>query len=256
MNFTDTIATAKASVLQELRRKRKWQTYVVASGLTLCFFLVVGNVLGESANEPKPETAVSEESSKTQESFQLTDNRKSKTSVWEASTGAETAPKSGPSLAATEPVAVPEPVAVAEPVEASPAKSSTRVVEIAAAKAEAQNRNRTEKSPLDDVEQATKVATDFYAALNDGHAGEAYDKLAPEFQAVLPFENFQYGYRNVESIYCEVKHSEQIDDNHIRLDVQIDAYEDGDDTTYYATCILWKTDDQWSIAGAAQLAAY
>jgi hypothetical protein len=245
MNFTDTITTAKTSVLQELRRKRKWQTYLVACGLTLCFFLVIGNVLGESSQEPEEVAKV--ESTEKAEPFRLSDNRSKENSTWELSTGAEASPpQSGPSM--TEPVAT----GPAKSVESKSPKSGNLVVEIAAAQAESR---ATQKAPLNDLEVASEVTTAFYSALNDGNVGQAYDKLAPEFQAELPYQNFQCGYAAVESISCEIKNSEQISPVQIRLDLQIDAYEAGEDTSYYATCILWKTDDEWSIAGVAQLSA-
>ena len=92
MNYSDTIATAKASLLQEFKRKRPWQTYVVALGLTLCFFLVVGNVLGESSTEPvkteiaEIETEKAPEAAKV-EGYQLAD--KESASSWETTTGVE-----------------------------------------------------------------------------------------------------------------------------------------------------------------------
>ena len=188
------------------------------------------------------EEVVKVETTEKVEGFQLTDNRTK--SAWEAST-AISAP-SAPAQA--------EPDVVQESVKIKPEITPNRVIEIAAAKAESRSREKA-KSQLSDLEQASEMTTEFYSALNDGNIGEAYDKLAPEFQADLPFENFQYGYAAVESISCEVKNSEQISPEQIRLDLQIDAYEAGHDTTYYATCILWKTNDEWSIAGVAQLAS-
>lgn len=239
MNSTDLIATIKASLLQELRRKRRWQTYVVAFGITLCFFLVVGNVLGESKAEPKPEPIASEPVKPKQkvEGFQLVDNRKEARSTWEVSTELEQSPLSGQTD---------------QPRETEATTSITKAARLAASKAEPQ----TTRSPEDDKQLAGQVTTEFYAALNEGHVGEAYDKLSPEFQADLPFEHFQYGYQGVESISCEVKHSEQLTSNQIRLDVQINAYEGGSDNTYYATCILSRCQDTWAIAGVAQLEAF
>lgn len=248
MNFSDVVTTAKSGILQELGRKRKWQTYVVALGLTLCFFLVVGNVLGESSTAPEPEKVAKVETPDKVKGFQLTDNTTKDKSAWEVSTGADAPPETGPGLARPE-AKVFEPSVESDTV----GPTVSQVVQIAADKAE--SREPIEENPLNDVEQASLVATEFYNALNEGKVGQAYDKLAPEFQQDLPFENFQYGYSAVESISCEVKNSEQISPVQIRLDVQINAYEAGADNTYYATCILQKTNNEWTLAGVAQLAA-
>ena len=109
---------------------------------------------------------------------------------------------------------------------------------------------------LGDEEAASALAKSFYTALNDGNLGEAYDKLSPDFQAGLPFQRFRNGYEVVETISCEVKHSEVLPDDQVRLDLQIDATEAGYSSTYYATCLVSKDDkDDWTICGVAQLAA-
>lgn len=235
MNYSDTIATAKASLLQEFRRKRPWQTYVVALGLTLCFFLVVGNVLGESSTEPvktglaETQTEKAPEVAKV-EGYQLAD-KEAPTSSWETTTGID-------SPAAAEPTGQ-------EDVVVGP---QAPVDETA--------RNEESSEPLGDEEAASALAESFYTALNDGNLGEAYDKLSPDFQTSLPFQRFRNGYEVVDSISCEVKHSEVLPDGQVRLDLQIDATEAGYSSTYYATCLVSKDDcDKWTISGVAQLAA-
>ncbi|MCA9777278.1 MAG: hypothetical protein KC800_11195 [Candidatus Eremiobacteraeota bacterium] len=239
MNYSDTFATAKASLLQELGRKRRWQTYVVAVGLTLCFFLVVGNVLGESSTEPvKTEIAKTEKAPEVEkvEGYQLAD-KETADSAWEVTTGVkEDAP--------AKEFETPKPDTVLESESIGPQAPSAETADDSA-----------QTEPLGPEEAATQLTANFYSALNDGHLGEAYDKLSPDFQANLPFECFQSGYEVVDSISCEVKNSEVLPDDQVRLDLQIEATEAGYPSTYYATCIVSKVDDAWTISGVAQLAA-
>lgn len=236
MNYSDTIATAKASLLQEFKRKRPWQTYVVALGLTLCFFLVVGNVLGESSTEPVKTELAEVETEKAPEvvkveGYQLADKENSQSS-WETTTEVETPAREYPTPAVEEEALGPE---------APPAETSL---------------NEDAPEPLSNEEAASELTQSFYTALNDGNLGEAYDKLSPDFQTTLPFQRFKDGYEVVDSISCEVKHSEILPENRVRLDLQIDATEAGYSSTYYATCIVSKDEcDNWTIAGVAQLAA-
>jgi len=116
--------------------------------------------------------------------------------------------------------------------------------------------NEEPSDAIGDEEAASLLTNSFYTALNDGNLGEAYDKLSPDFRTSLPFQRFKNGYELVESISCEVKHSEVLPDNKVRLDLQIDATEAGCPNTYYATCIVSKDrSDNWTISGVAQLAA-
>ena len=235
MNYSDTLATAKASLLQEFRRKRPWQTYVVALGLTLCFFLVVGNVLGESSAKPAKTELTETQTEKAPEvakveGYQLAD-KEAPTSSWETTTGIE-------SPVATEPITKEEVIVGPE----APAAEAAL--------------DEESSEPLGDEEAASALANSFYTALNDGNLGEAYDKLSPDFQTSLPFQRFRNGYEVVDSISCEVKHSEVLPDDQVRLDLQIDATEAGYSSTYYATCLVSKDeDDNWTISGVAQLAA-
>jgi len=235
MNYSDTFATAKASLLQEFRRKRPWQTYVVALGLTLCFFLVVGNVLGESSTEPAKTEIAETQTEKAAETvkvegYQLAD-KEAPTSTWETTTGMES-PAAAEQTVSEDVVVGPEAPAVETALDEDPSE------------------------PLGDEEAASALAESFYTALNDGNLGEAYDKLSPDFQTSLPFQRFRNGYEVVETISCEVKHSEVLPDDQVRLDLQIDATEAGYSSTYYATCLVSKDDkDDWTISGVAQLAA-
>lgn len=230
MSYSETIATVKAGLLQELRRKRRWQSYVVAAGLFLCFFMVVGSVFAESSNEPieKESISVEKPSKEKIEGFQLSEQENLKTSNWETSTGAV----SGPPTASV----VVEETTAQEPEQ--PEMGPPMPVESEAS---------------DPLGSASLVAGSFYDALNQGHLVEAYSSLSPEFQDTLPFETFSNGYANLESIRYEITNAEELNQEQVRLNLQIDATEAGYPSRYYATCIVSKLGEVWTISGVAQL---
>lgn len=104
-----------------------------------------------------------------------------------------------------------------------------------------------------EVELARAVVENFYSDLGDGNTGAAYDKLSPAFRYHLSYERFRLGYENTCSMHCEVKHSELLADDKVRLDVQLEIIEDGIPVAYLATCVVTKSEDQWLLDGVAQL---
>lgn len=104
-----------------------------------------------------------------------------------------------------------------------------------------------------DLEVARAVVENFYSDLGNGNTQEAYQRLSPAFQYYLSYPRFQQGYEDTTSIYCEVKHFEQIDDNKIRVDVEISLIEDSIPVEYLATCVVARSEQQWYLDGVAQL---
>ena len=104
-----------------------------------------------------------------------------------------------------------------------------------------------------DLELARAVVENFYTDLGNGNTQDAYQRLSPAFQYYLSYPRFQQGYENTTSIYCEVKHFEQLADNKIRVDVAIALIEDAVPVEYVATCVVAKSDQQWYLDGVAQV---
>lgn len=204
MDTSQTLHFMKRRVFRELRNKR-WQSYVVAVGMVLGFFLVVQSGLGESPQAPVTSPKEKQVAAATQDppikGYQLKDETHDQVPDEPAMTG-------------------PPPSAV-EPSET-------------------------------EVEGATRVTQDFYAALSEGRVAQAYDLLSSDFQYALPYGVFSEGYLYVEAMSCEVKHSELVDNDRVRLDLQIQVTENGCPGTYYVTCLVSR-EQEWRISGMMQL---
>ena len=104
-----------------------------------------------------------------------------------------------------------------------------------------------------DLELARAVVENFYADLGNGNTHDAYQRLSPAFQYHLSYPRFQQGYENTTSIDCEVKNFEQMDENKIRVDVEISLIEDAIPVEYVATCVVARSGKEWYLDGVAQL---
>lgn len=228
MKFSEMIASARPIIKKELRKNRPWQSYIVALGMTFGFLLLIQSGLGESPPPPPPkETAVKTEAQKI-ENYQMTDE-KDPTSPWEEATGADKL------------------VAV---VASSPSVMVGPKFEDAHPESEA---SPTEASSQEPLERAVGVASGFYAALDQGDTALAYDNLSYEFQDSLSYETFRLGYEQLESVHCEIKHSELVSSQRARVDLELEVVEAGRPARYFVTCIVDQQGEVWSVSGVSQL---
>ena len=228
MKFSQMIASARPLIEKELRKNRPWQSYVVALGMTCGFLLLIQSGLGESPPPPAPKEVAVKASPTKIENYQMTDE-KDPTSPWEVSTEAD-------KLVA---------------VDAS-AKSETIGPRFQDAHPELES-SVAEASPEEQLQRAVGVARGFYSALDQGDTALAYANLSPEFQYSLCYETFKLGYEQLESVNCEIKHSELLSSQRARVDLQLDVLEAGQPTLYFVTCIVDQQADVWSLSGVSQL---
>jgi hypothetical protein len=227
----------------ELKPRRPWQSYVLAVLMVFVGLIAANSLFGSS---PEPSVAQSSEE---------------KTQTVEVSAAAESS-QSDTSEVASEPFFQGAPAEVApQPSTASAVPENAEVVS-----AETQQVESVEESAWvgppeatdnevaqDDVETARGVVDEFYSNLDTGNISRAYDKLSPDFREVLSYRRFNQGYSQTESLTCEIKHSEQLSPDKVRLDVALAVVENGVPTEYLATCVVAKTGDDWGLAGVVQL---
>lgn len=104
-----------------------------------------------------------------------------------------------------------------------------------------------------DSELACHVVEEFYQNLNGGNLDSAYQQLSPAFTEVLSYQRFRLGYQSVESLTCQIKHSESIAPEKVRLDVEITVSEAGRESKYLATCLVVRFDQTWRLDAVAQI---
>ena len=102
-------------------------------------------------------------------------------------------------------------------------------------------------------ESADQMISEFYNQLGEGNIDAAYDRLSPKFREVLSYHRFKQGYENVDALSCEVKNSTPINNDKVRLDVEIQVTEAGAPSTYWATCVVIKNGMSWRLDGVAQI---
>jgi hypothetical protein len=217
MSFSDRLAPIKKWIKQEVRRKRPWQSYVVAVALSWGFLLT----LGVSFAEPRPPE---------EPHITWTSNRASKPEVQRPKVQDYHLSSQTPSVSnwqlLTETTAAPSQAEPTQPV--GPTETPTQ-------------------------KTAGLAAEAFYSAINAGDIENAYGFLTPEFQKALPYSRFQTGYQGVEALACTIKYEEVLSPGRVRLDLQLDVVEAGVPATYFVTCVLHGADDEWAVAGMSQL---
>ena len=223
-----------------------WQSYVLAA-LMVCGFLVFTQaVMAESKDVP--EVAQTEElvAEKAEAPKAEVEAPEAKQEFFTVAADLETTPE----RAETFEEAVERVTVKAEPEE-EPATENALASEVSPQpKDVAEEASTTENEP---AAEAQAVVTQFYTDLGEGHLGTAYDKLAPEFQDTLPYTTFSRGYADTTALKCEVKYSEVINDDLVRLDVQLSVDEDGLPAQYYVTCLVEKQATEWLVSGVSQL---
>ena len=94
---------------------------------------------------------------------------------------------------------------------------------------------------------ARQAVTDFYTALDNRSFSIAYNALSPSWQRELSFEEFERGYRNTQSIRCDIRDARKINDKKIELDVDLEVMEGGKRYNYQGVYQAIKTNTGWKL---------
>lgn len=219
------------TVAEHELRKRPWQSYALALGMVSLFFLTAQTVLGEDAPPTSESTAFKVEykaekpapAERKISGFALSDSRPPESS-WEQATEVEATVAS--SMEPTLNVGPPAPQT---------------------------NLQADSTSNANPVESAADTAYNFYLALDRGDTESAYGKLSKDFRDSLPYHRFRDGYEYVNAVSSEVKYTEKLSEEAVRVDLEIEVSEQGEHHRYLVTCLVTKNFDEWHLSGIAQL---
>lgn len=268
--FQSSIRSSSTVSAEYNKPKRPWQAYVLASLMVAIGFLFANAVfdrLTESKLAPSLAQETKVEESEPTEEPQVAENKdesepvavtkpKAPQPIYNSTYPAP--PETSETIASSQPDAPVLSGFSAPKTDVATSEETAEPTEEAAltapqAETQAPESLDTTEETSDQVEVASAVVSGFYEDLDSGNLGSAYDKLGSEFQHVLTFDRFRDGYSQTENLSCEIKNTELLADDLVRLDVQIAVTESGVPTQYYATCLVAKEGREWALAGVVQL---